>query len=57
MSLTALNRGLIMDRSAAMWYYSAAFVLGKRDVIGAWPVCVIIAVVCFGSSRLTAAID
>jgi hypothetical protein len=35
-----------------MWYYPAAFVLGKRDVIGAWLVCLIIAAACFGSSIL-----
>jgi len=40
-----------------MWYHSAAFALGKRDVIGAWLVCLIVAAVCFGSPLLTAAID
>jgi hypothetical protein len=40
-----------------MWYYPAAFLVGKRDVIGAWLVCLIVAAVCFGSPMLTAASD
>jgi hypothetical protein len=40
-----------------MWYYPAAFVLGKRDVVGAWLVCMVIAAACFGSPLLAAAID
>lgn len=40
-----------------MWYYSAAFVLGKRDVIGAWLVCLAVAAACFGSPMLSAAFD
>jgi hypothetical protein len=35
-----------------MWHYPADFVLGKRDVIGAWLVCLVIAAACFGSSIL-----
>jgi hypothetical protein len=35
-----------------MWYYPADFVLGKREVIGAWLVCLVIAAACFGSSIL-----
>jgi hypothetical protein len=35
-----------------MWYYSADFALGKRDVIGAWLVCLVIAAACFGSAIL-----
>jgi hypothetical protein len=31
-----------------MWYDSAAFGLGIRDVIGAWLVCLAVAAVCFG---------
>jgi len=38
--------------SAAMWYSPGAFVLRKRDVIGAWLVCLIIAAACLGSSIL-----
>jgi hypothetical protein len=33
-----------------MWYYPGAFVLGKRDVIGAWLVCLIVVAACFGST-------
>jgi hypothetical protein len=35
-----------------MWYYSADFALGKRDAIGAWLVCRVIAAACFGSAIL-----
>jgi hypothetical protein len=35
-----------------MWYHPADFFLGKRDVIGAWLVCLVVAAVCFGSSML-----
>jgi hypothetical protein len=38
-----------------MWYCPAAFFLGKRDVIGAWLVCLIIAAACFGPPMLAAA--
>jgi hypothetical protein len=40
-----------------MWYYPAAFLLGKRDVIGAWLVCLLFAAVCLGSPRLTVTFD
>ena len=40
-----------------MWYYPADFLVGKRDVIGAWLVCLIVAAVCFGSPMLTAPSD
>jgi hypothetical protein len=40
-----------------MWYHPSAFVLGKRDVIGAWLVCLIVAAVCLGSPLLNAAFD
>jgi hypothetical protein len=33
-----------------MWYHPAAFVLGKRDVMGAWLVCLGVAAMCFGST-------
>jgi hypothetical protein len=42
------------DRRPAMWYYPADFVLGKRDVVGAWLVCLVIAAACFGLRALTA---
>lgn len=31
-----------------MWYDPVAFGLGKRDVIGAWIVCLAVAAACFG---------
>jgi len=40
-----------------MWYHSAAFVLGKRDGIGAWLVCLIVAAACFGPPILNTALD
>ena len=33
----------------AMWYHPAALVLGGRDVIGAWLVCLVVAALCFGA--------
>jgi hypothetical protein len=36
-----------------MWYYPPAFVLEKRDVIGARLVCFVVAA-CFGLRALTA---
>jgi hypothetical protein len=30
--------------------YEAAFAVGKRDMIGAWLVCLVVAVTCLGSS-------
>ena len=35
-----------------MWHFPAPFVLGKRDVIGAWLVWLTVAVACLGSSML-----
>ena len=32
----------------AMWYHPASYVLGKRDVIGAWLICLAIAAIFFG---------
>jgi hypothetical protein len=34
----------------AGWYHPAAFAVGKRDMIGAWLVCLVVAVTCLGSS-------
>ena len=31
-----------------MWYHPSAFLVGKRDVIGAWLVCLAVAAACFG---------
>ena len=31
-----------------MWYHPAAFTLGKRDVIGAWIICLAVVAVFFG---------
>jgi hypothetical protein len=39
-----------------MWYYPAAFLVEKRDVIGAWLVC-LMAAACFGSPMLGPAFD
>jgi hypothetical protein len=33
-----------------MWYHTAAFAVGKRDIIGAWLVCLVVALTCLGSS-------
>ena len=35
---------------ATVWYHPAAFAVGKRDMIGAWLVCLVVAVTCLGSS-------
>ena len=40
-----------------MWYHPAAFLLGKRDVIGAWLICVAVATAFFGYPVVTAALD
>jgi hypothetical protein len=40
-----------------MWYYPAAFLVEKRDVIGAWLVVLLVAAACFGSPILSAAFD
>ena len=44
-------------RRAAMWYYPASFFVEKRDVIGAWLVCLVLAAGCLGSPMLGAAFD
>jgi hypothetical protein len=33
-----------------MWYHPAAFAVGERDMIGAWLVCLVVAVTCLDSS-------
>jgi hypothetical protein len=40
-----------------MWYHPAAFYLGKRDVVGAWLICLALAVAFFGYPVVTAALD
>ena len=40
-----------------MWDYPAAIFVEKRDVIGAWLVCLLVAAACFGSPMLGAAFD
>jgi hypothetical protein len=35
-----------------MWYYPSVFALGKRDVIGAWLMCLVVAAVFFGWSAI-----
>ena len=32
-----------------MWYHPAAFFLGKRDVIGAWLICLALVMAFFGT--------
>jgi len=40
-----------------MSYYPAAFLVEKRDVIGAWIICLFVAAACFGSPMFGAAFD
>jgi hypothetical protein len=40
-----------------MWYHPAAFFLTKRDVIGAWLICVAVATAFFGYPVVTTASD
>ena len=40
-----------------MWDYPAAIFVEKRDVFGAWLVCLLVAAACFGSPMLGAAFD
>ena len=40
-----------------MWYHPAAFFVGKRDVIGAWVICLAVAVVFFGYPVVMTALD
>jgi hypothetical protein len=40
-----------------MWYHPNAFLLGKRDVIGAWLICLALAMSFFGYPVVTTALD
>jgi hypothetical protein len=40
-----------------MWYHPAAFFLSKRDVIGAWLICLAIALAFFGYPVVTTVLD
>jgi hypothetical protein len=40
-----------------MWYHPAAFLLTKRDVIGAWLVCLAVAMAFFGYPAVTKGFD
>jgi hypothetical protein len=40
-----------------MWYHPAAFFLGKRDVIGAWLICLALAMAFFGYPVVTTPLD
>jgi hypothetical protein len=40
-----------------MWYHPAAFFLGKRDVIGAWLICLALVMAFFGYPVVTTALD
>jgi hypothetical protein len=40
-----------------MWYHPADFLVGKRDVIGAWVVCLAVAVAFFGYPVVMTALD
>jgi hypothetical protein len=40
-----------------MWYNPAAFLLDRRDVIGAWLICGAIAAAFFGYPAVTSALD
>ena len=40
-----------------MWYYPAAVSVEKRDVTGAWLVCLVVAAACLGLPMLGAAFD
>ena len=40
-----------------MWYHPAAFAVGRRDVIGGWLVCLVVAAASFGTPLVTAAVD
>ena len=40
-----------------MWYHPAAFVLGKRDVVAAWLVCLAISAAFFGLPTIERLID
>jgi hypothetical protein len=40
-----------------MWYHPAAFFVHKRDVIGAWLICVVVVTAFFGYPAVTTALD
>ena len=40
-----------------MWYHPASFFVEKRDVIGAWVICLAVAVVFFGYPVVMTALD
>jgi hypothetical protein len=40
-----------------MWYHPTAFLLSKRDVIGAWLVCLTVTMAFFGYPVVTTAFD
>ena len=40
-----------------MWYHPAAFFLDKRDVIGAWLICLALAMAFFGYPVVTTGLD
>jgi hypothetical protein len=40
-----------------MWYHPAAFCVGKRDVVGAWVICLALAMAFFGYPVVTTALD
>ena len=40
-----------------MWYHPNAFLLGKRDAIGAWLICLALAMAFFGYPLVTTALD
>ena len=40
-----------------MWYHPAAFLLTKRDVVGAWLVCLAVAMAFFGYPVVTNAFN
>ena len=40
-----------------MWYHPAAFFLEKRDVIGAWIICLALAMAFFGYPIVTTELD
>lgn len=63
-SAWVLMHAITLDQSAAkrsreemMWYHPAAFRLTKRDVTGAWLVCVAVAMAFFGYPVVTTAFD
>ena len=56
-SHSSLGRILSTRSEILMWYYPAAFMVEKRDVIGAWLVCLLVAAACCGSPKISAALE